>query len=356
MSHHFDTQLAAQDPRLNVADAYLFRGAPGHTVMAMTSNADAGISAPDTFHPEGLYAFRFDTDGDARADIVFKVRFGAVAHRDGTEHDHVQPFRVLRAGPNELDGATGELLLDETTGEVQEGSGIRAFAGLVPEMWSADAYAIGAMLNAFYLEDRFEMDIYQHKRNFFARRNAMAVVLEVPDTMLGNGLIRLWGAISLLGHAPEVQVSRWGFPLFTHLFLSSWRQPLIEQYHKTMPWQDEEIFSQPIARFVSKLSVLAGAPESGVNYGASIASRLCPSLLPYTLGTDATFEPDGFNGRPLDADAFDVMVTLAAGRPVSDRVSQDLSRLRDEFPYYGAPYSAAEQAELKPIPQHGVVL
>jgi hypothetical protein len=42
----------------------------------MTSNADAGISSPDAFHPEGLYAFRVDTDGDAREDIVFKFRFG----------------------------------------------------------------------------------------------------------------------------------------------------------------------------------------------------------------------------------------------------------------------------------------
>jgi hypothetical protein len=28
MSHHFDTQLATRDPRLNVADAYLFDAAP----------------------------------------------------------------------------------------------------------------------------------------------------------------------------------------------------------------------------------------------------------------------------------------------------------------------------------------
>jgi len=59
MSHHFDTPTALADPRINVCDFYLFRGRPGTTVMAMTVNPDAGLSAPDTFRDEGLYAFRF---------------------------------------------------------------------------------------------------------------------------------------------------------------------------------------------------------------------------------------------------------------------------------------------------------
>jgi hypothetical protein len=66
ISHHFDTPSAREDPRINVCDFYLFRGRPGFTVMAMTVNPDAGRSAPDTFRDEGLYAFRFDLNGDAR--------------------------------------------------------------------------------------------------------------------------------------------------------------------------------------------------------------------------------------------------------------------------------------------------
>src|ERR1700729_18355 len=49
VSHHFDSPTGREDPRLNLCDAYLFPGSPGYTVMAMTVNADAGISAPDTF-------------------------------------------------------------------------------------------------------------------------------------------------------------------------------------------------------------------------------------------------------------------------------------------------------------------
>src|ERR1700681_4682298 len=79
MSHHFDTPTAREDPRINVCDFYLFRGRPGFTVMAMTVNPDAGRPAPDTFRDVGLYAFRFDLNGDAREELSFKVQFGPLS-------------------------------------------------------------------------------------------------------------------------------------------------------------------------------------------------------------------------------------------------------------------------------------
>src|ERR1700730_9039631 len=89
MSHHFDTPTAREDPRICVNDFYLFDGAAGTTVMAMTVNPDAGVSAPETFRDEGLYAFRFDLNGDAREEVAFKVRFGSVEHAAGCERYHV---------------------------------------------------------------------------------------------------------------------------------------------------------------------------------------------------------------------------------------------------------------------------
>ena len=74
MSHHFDTRLAKENPAFNVCDMYLFRGSPQSTVMAMTVNADSGISGLDTLHPEALYTFRFDLNGDAREEVVFHLK------------------------------------------------------------------------------------------------------------------------------------------------------------------------------------------------------------------------------------------------------------------------------------------
>ena len=56
MSHHFDTPTARDDPRINVCDLYVFPGKPGTTVMAMTVNPDAGVSAPTTFRDGAVYS------------------------------------------------------------------------------------------------------------------------------------------------------------------------------------------------------------------------------------------------------------------------------------------------------------
>src|ERR1700753_594216 len=97
MSHHFDTPTAREDPRINVCDLYLFEGSKGHTVMALTVNPDAGLSAPDTSRDEALYAFRFDLNEDAKEELAFKIRFGKVEHADGDEHLHVQYFEIRRS-------------------------------------------------------------------------------------------------------------------------------------------------------------------------------------------------------------------------------------------------------------------
>src|ERR1700689_3326548 len=143
MSHHFDTPTAREDPRINVCDFYLFRGRPGFTVMAMTVNPNDGQSGPDTFREEGLYAFRFDLDGDAREELSFKVTFGPPFDADGDDHKHEQIFEVRRSpGAAALKGANGDLIAAGTTGAVVKSkSGVTAFAGLAPDLFAVDAAA-----------------------------------------------------------------------------------------------------------------------------------------------------------------------------------------------------------------------
>jgi hypothetical protein len=149
MSHHFDTKLAKEDPSLNLCDLYLFDGPSGKTVMAMTVNPDVGLSAPDTLHPEGLYAFRFDLNGDAREEVTFKFRFGEPRHGDGSEHTHIQPFVVRKAtGDDVLRGDAGENLVEAQTGSVATDSDLRAYVGIAPELFAANA-GFGTFMTAF---------------------------------------------------------------------------------------------------------------------------------------------------------------------------------------------------------------
>jgi hypothetical protein len=363
MSHHFDTRLAIRDPRLNVADAYLFDAAPDRTVMVMTCCADAALSAPAAFHPSALYEFRFDTTGDGRDDTGFQIRFtDPIGHPEhGKCHGPCQEFTVnyvtgadLAVDPAE--GVAGKQVFSAELNTTRRVGAVDGFAGLVADMWAADTIAESRMLQAFYANRRFDEAVYASRCNTFARRNVMAIVLEVPNALLGEGQIAMWSSISLYGHTLKAQVSRFGIPLFTELFLSSWRQPLIERYNQVSPHHDVELFAEPVHSFVAEFSGLAGLGCIGEPYAAGVAAQLIPTVLPYTVGSAAMFTTETINGRPLGADAFDVMASLAAGRSLGDGVAPDVSRLRDAFPYYGPPYTTVEQRGLLPMPQHAIAL
>jgi hypothetical protein len=347
MSHHFDTPTALQDPRINVCDFYLFPGRAGTTVMAMTVNPDAGISAPDNFRDDGLYAFRFDIDGDAREELSFKVRFGAVGHTDADGHRHSQSFEVRRAvGEDAVRGAGGELIAAGRTGEVAAaGSGVAAFAGLAPDLFAGDAAALGAFRRAFFKEGRFDPGAFQNRKNFFARRNVTAIVIEAPNHLIGEGLVRGWATASLYGHAPEVQVSRWGLPLVTHVFMPD--PEMREAFNRAHPADDQGRFIAQVGEVAEKLATLTGAANPP-EYARQLTARLFPTVLPYELGEPAAFNVARFNGRALTDDVMDVILTLATNTSLGDGVAPDKSRTRDEFPYFGEPYSGAEQADIAP--------
>jgi hypothetical protein len=350
MSHHFDTKLAKEDPSLNVCDFYLFQGDPDTTVMAMTVNPDVVLSAPDTLHTEGLYAFRLDLTGDAREDVVFKFRFNEPRHADGDELVHVQKFQVRRATGDAIGGEKGELLIEGDTGKVHSKSGVRTFVGIAPDLFAADAVATRNLQNAFYNEHRYDGDAFlRSHQNFFHNRNITAIVLEVPNHLIGRGTVNAWATVSLYGHAAEVQVSRWGLPMITHLFLNDpGNQEVKETFNKSVPSDDIVLFSGYIADFIQKMTAYAGSVMNPEEYGKQMASRLCPTTLHYKLGTAAAFDLAGFNGRPLGDDVMDVMLTLASNRPLQDGAAPDRNRIRTEFPYFGEPYSKEEQESVVP--------
>ena len=342
MSHHFDTPTAKEDPRINVCDFYLFRGGPGTTVMALTVNSNAGVGAPDTFRDEGLYAFRFDTNRDLREDVTFKVQFGVPSHGDGGEH--VQTFVVRRAtGADALKGAAGELIISGNTGSVVKANqGCLAYAGLAPDLFATNGVGFGAFRKALWSENRFAPESFQNGQSFFAGNNISAIVLELPSSLIGQGMVHAWATASLYGHAPEVQVSRWGLPMITHFLLSD---PSLhdasEKYNRAVPADEVALFSKPIRDFMEKVTALAHSAADPPAYATQLLARLCPGVLPYELDTPASFSFAGFNGRGLGDDVMDVILTLVTNTALSDGVAPDMRLMRPDFPYFGEPHATA---------------
>jgi hypothetical protein len=344
MSHHFDTPTAKEDPRINICDFYLFRGRPGTTVMALTVNPNAGVAAPDTFRDEALYAFRFDTDGDLLEDVTFKIQFGAPAHADGSGSRHVQSFAVRRAtGADALKGAAGELIISGNTGHIATADqGCLAYAGLAPDLFATNGAGFGAFRTALWSENRFAPEAFQNGQNFFAGNNVTAIVLEVPSSLIGRGVVHAWATASLYGHAPEVQVSRWGLPMITHFLLSD---PSLhnasENYNRAVPADEVALFSKPMRDFVEKVTALAHSAADPAAYATQLLARLCPSVLPYELDTPASFSVAAFNGRGLCDDVMDVILTLVTNTALGDGVAPETHLMRPDFPYFGEPHPTA---------------
>ena len=221
-----------------------------------------------------------------------------------------------------------------------------AFAGLAPDLFAARCCRTGRVSERFYNENRFDPAAFQNRKNFFARRNVTAIVLEVPNALIGQGTVRAWATASLFGHAPEVQVSRWGLPLVTNIFMPD--PEMKEQFNRTGPSDDQRLFVTQVREVVERLVGLAGSAARPADYAKQVTDRLFPTVLPYALGTSATFAFTGFNGRALSDDVMDVILTLATNTALGDGVVPDKSRIRDLFPYFGEAYSPAEQVDVAP--------
>src|SRR5258708_14395502 len=94
MSHHYsgpDFGFPKGDARLDFTDLYAFPkpGDTGKSILIMNVHPSAGENPPgpttiEPFAPEALYELKIDTDGDAVADIAYRVRFSAFELGDPT--------------------------------------------------------------------------------------------------------------------------------------------------------------------------------------------------------------------------------------------------------------------------------
>src|SRR5213595_1422878 len=87
MSHHYsgpDFRFPRGDARLDFTDLYAFPkpGDAGKSILIMDVHPSAGVNPPgpttaEPFAPEALYEIKIDTDGDAVADLAYRVRFSS---------------------------------------------------------------------------------------------------------------------------------------------------------------------------------------------------------------------------------------------------------------------------------------
>ena len=79
----------------------------------------------------------------------------------------------------------------------------------------------------------------------------------------------------------------------------------------------------------------AGTSDDPEGYGRTVAGLLFPDVLPYVVGTPATYGFAGFNGRPLADNAPEAMLSLVTNMAVPSGLKPSVAKhLRDgDFPH-----------------------
>src|SRR5258707_10034080 len=140
MSHHYsgpDFGFPRGDARLDLTDLYAFPkpSEADKSIVIMNVHPSAVVNPPgsttrEPFAPKALYELKIDTNGDAVADIAYRVRFSSSA--DGAQTATVRRVEGAQAAGT---GDSGQVIIEAapvSTGRdarVTEAGGYPLFAG-----------------------------------------------------------------------------------------------------------------------------------------------------------------------------------------------------------------------------------
>ena len=270
MSHHLDSPLAREDTRLDITDVYLFRGTMG-TVFVMNSNTSAAARKyPERFHPEALYEFKIDTDGDSLEDVTLRVSFGH-GEVDGRQTLEV---RRLSGSVSRDRSAVGVVVAQGRTGDniVGEG-GLRVWAGTAGEPFYIDPTVLGAIRKAVAKGAAVDLSGWSKDKAvnaFLANTRVNSIVIEIPDSTFGASTLGFWGVTALATDAGGWrQINRAGQPMIQPIFNPDDGERS-STYNTTQPREDRAIPDHWSANSL---------PASSLRWGRAPPLRCTVSLL-----------------------------------------------------------------------------
>jgi Domain of unknown function (DUF4331) len=215
--------------------------------------------------------------------------------------------------------------LGETT--TLRGGG-RAWAGLAGDAFVANAVGYFKLIDSVKA-GKADFTPFDKPVNHFAEMDVISLVVEVPNESFRKPDLNVWASIATVSGNETTQVSRWGNVLTAFIFAG---QPEdAEAMNRSQPRQDRELHRDRAAQRVAAIVKAAGTASDPHAYGQAVAARLMPMVMAYRIGTPALYGIGQLNGRALNDDAFDVIMSTVSNRSINDGVTP--GRMRDEFPY-----------------------
>lgn len=337
MFHHLDLPIARQNVRLDITNLYVFDGQTG-TVFAMTvchSIADPQIPG---FHPEGIYEFKIDLDGDTVEDLTYRFAF---AERDRQGRQSFVLIQLTGAAGTDPFVAGTTIASGSTDETVIGDHGVRAWAGRAGDPFWVELDVLRAVGHALQDGTKVELGEWRPDRaaNFFAGHTVHSIVLEVPgdqvESTASHGRIGAWAVASVRTDADKWRsINRVGLPMM-HLLLTQYNEDLGTRLDAGDPSDDFATYGETLIGEVAGVVGAYGTAENPRAYAERVAHVALPNVLPYLVGTAAAFGFAERNGRSLSDNAPDVMFTIAFNTPIHLGIGKEsvASKPVPVFPY-----------------------
>lgn len=317
---HRDSPLTKAAPRSDINDLYAFKGEGAATLVMtvnpLTSPADTGGLRLD---PDTLYEFKVDTDGDAVADVSYKLT------AEGT--GAVQDLTLRRAtGANAVtNDISGDVIL---TGKTSAGSNV-----------TVNTDSTGRKLYVGPRDDPFFFDLagFQNGLKFtgvdtFKGTNVTAIVLDLPS--VPSQQLGVWATTSKKDNLGNwVQLDRMARPAINTVFIPADQK---DAFNNNTPDRDKGIYTDEVKAALNSL-------------GSPAVDALAGLLLPDVLTVDLS-KPVGYlNGRGLADDVIDISLQAITGNnSIGDGVNANDRAFSASFPYLASPNTGGGSAPLPP--------
>ena len=350
MSHHLDSPIARQDIRLDITDLYVFRGETGTAFVINVCHSIFGPIPMPGYHPEGMYEFKVDLNGDAVEDVTYRLTFG---ERD-KQGKQSYVVRCIRGAQTVDPHAAGTVVAQGVTGETTTTpSGLQVWAGKAGDPFWIEPDVLHAVGHAF--QDGTVVNLAgwdpSRAKNLFAGQTVYSIVLEVPDGELLAGAddkrrIGVWAVATLATDAGGWRsINRVGLPMIHPLF-TQYNEDLGNRLNAGHPADDFATYGEAVTKAIAGVVAANGTAQDPRAYAERVAHRFFPNILPYEVGTPAVFGYAEWNGRSLIDNAPNVMFSIAANTPVSLGIGKEsvTSKPSTTFPYVPAANPRADQA------------
>lgn len=322
-SHHFESAIAQRTPALNQLDNYVFPSFnPHHTALVMTVNPAPKAGANQTFASDALYNIHVSDDASYKTGHTFSFAFNGR-----------NKFTLYKSdSPNAAVGEMGAKIGGGEVGKVVDLSGgIRVWTGVAKDPFYGNSTSLGLLHAQLDSGKPYDPTIWAQAKgkSIFIGRKVGAMVLEVPDSMLGSTVrVFMTTAVKKDGTWQQVQYS--ANPLLSHIMLFE-NEALTAEHDRSRPDTGNAIKPIVSAR-TARAAALAKSNAEPQQYGDQVANMLVPDVLTYKVGSPASYTATARNGRSLDDDAMSTMLTLLLGKPTNQEIANPKLHT-DAFPY-----------------------